>query len=87
MSKWRKARKKPIVIEFREVEANAGIGTDLEREQIPTREGTLYAFKDRDYVIRGIKGELYPIKKEIFYETYDVIERHHRMPNGKLVET
>ena len=63
--KWRKARKKPVVIEFREVEG--------EKEIVSTREGALVAVKGRDYVIRGVRGEEYPILKEIFRETYEVL--------------
>lgn len=59
---WNKARKKPVVIEYREPNG---------REQIETREGTLYAVEGEDYVIRGVEGEVYPIAKEIFEETYD----------------
>ena len=54
---WRKARKKPVVVEFREVTT---------KEAIETREGMLFAYPDEDYVIRGVDGELYPIKKTIF---------------------
>jgi len=28
----------------------------------------------KDFIIRGVEGEFYPIKKDIFYKTYDVIE-------------
>ena len=62
---WRKARKKPIVVEFREVDG---------KEQIETREGVLTANQEEDYIIRGVDGEIYPIKKSIFYRTYEVIE-------------
>ena len=62
---WRKARKKPIVVEFREVDGE---------EQIETREGVLIAKQNEDYIIRGVDGEIYPIKKSIFYRTYEVIE-------------
>ena len=62
---WRKARKKPIVVEFREVDG---------KEQIETREGVLTAKQEEDYIIRGVDGEIYPIKKSIFYRTYEVIE-------------
>lgn len=41
--------------------------------EIPTLEGVMYASKG-DFIIRGIKGELYPIKPDLFYETYDIIE-------------
>lgn len=62
---WQKAMKKPIVVKFREVNG---------KEQIETREGVLTANQEEDYIIQGIDGEIYPIKKSIFYHTYDVIE-------------
>ena len=64
---WKKARKKPIVIEYREI---TGYGAEV----IQTREGILLGYPDKDFIIRGIEGEIYPIKKEIFYKTYEVIE-------------
>ena len=27
-----------------------------------------------DYIIKGVHGEFYPCKEDIFYETYDIIE-------------
>jgi len=43
-------------------------------ETINTLEGTLLAKAGKDFIIRGVKGELYPIKKEIFHETYEAAE-------------
>jgi len=63
---WQKARKKPIIIEFREPKS--------EIETIRTREGTLKGYRKADYVIKGVKGELYPIDRVIFHETYDIVE-------------
>lgn len=37
---------------------------------IPTLEGTMIAAPG-DWIIRGIKGEFYPIKPDIFAETYE----------------
>ena len=71
---WGKARKKPIVIQVREVQPNATTLFDGPVEWIKTIEGELKAVPKRDFIIRGIKGELYPIRKDIFFETYDVIE-------------
>jgi len=65
--KWGKAKKKPVVVEFREVNGD--------KEAIQTREGWLMAYKGKDYIIRGVKGEMYPIAKEIFAETYEVVEQ------------
>lgn len=67
--KWRKARKKPVIVEYREV-----IPNEEGYELIHTKEGTLKAYVNKDYVIKGVKGEVYPISIEIFKETYEVIE-------------
>lgn len=40
---------------------------------IKSLEGTMLANKN-DYIIRGIKGELYPCKPDIFETTYEKIE-------------
>ncbi len=69
---WGKARKKPIVIEFREAEAN--FFTTVPAEKIDTREGALYGYPGKDFIIKGVRGEIYPIGKDIFKETYDVVE-------------
>jgi len=66
MTLWRKARKKPIIIDFREI--------IVEQESVVTLEGKLIGFRDKHFIIRGMDGELYPILKEIFYKTYDVLE-------------
>lgn len=41
--------------------------------KIKTREGVLVGYKG-DYLIEGIKGEIYPCGKEIFNETYKKIK-------------
>jgi len=40
---------------------------------IPTLEGLMIA-GELDWVIRGIKGELYPCKDEIFRATYEPVD-------------
>jgi hypothetical protein len=84
-----KFRKKPIVIEaveFRDTTESmcelseflgtarfsvprAGITTLI----IPTLEGDLTAVPG-DWVIRGVKGEFYPCKPDIFAATYEPVE-------------
>lgn len=39
---------------------------------IPTLEGTMRA-EVGDWIIRGVKGELYPCKSDIFAATYDPV--------------
>jgi hypothetical protein len=78
-TRWGKARKKPIVIEFREPKDETwtfypNTSEPVRGERIQTHEGTLCAIVGLDFIIKGVQGELYPIKKEIFYRTYDVVE-------------
>lgn len=40
---------------------------------IDTLEGTMKAFPG-DWIIRGVKGEFYPCKPEIFAATYEAVE-------------
>lgn len=40
--------------------------------KIFTLEGTMEASVG-DYIIRGVKGEFYPCKPDIFHATYDVV--------------
>ena len=47
-------------------------GTPRAAIMIETLEGTMRA-EQGDWIIRGIKGELYPCKPDIFVATYDAI--------------
>lgn len=40
---------------------------------VKTLEGTSYEVTDEDVIIRGVKGEYYPCKKDIFEATYDIL--------------
>ena len=40
--------------------------------KIATLEGEMTAI-DGDYIIKGVKGELYPCKPDIFESTYDAV--------------
>lgn len=83
-----KYRKRPVVIEAwrlpmsdgasRAFEGDANIifkrqnGAIIEAT-ISTLEGTLVA-SSGDYIIRGVAGELYPCKPDIFAATYEIVE-------------
>lgn len=71
---WGKARKKPIIVEFREPIPTWLHPNGIEYELIHTLEGDLLARLEKHFIIKGIDGELYPIEIEIFNKTYDVIE-------------
>ncbi|TKK67704.1 hypothetical protein FC093_13210 [Ilyomonas limi] len=60
---FKQAVKKPIPV--RCVQIN-------EPFKVETLEGTLEG-KAGDYLMVGIKGEMYPCAKDIFEETYDIV--------------
>ena len=85
-----KFRKKPVVIEAIQfdgenyIECFCFTGEDTKKRQfsrnikdqiirIHTLEGTMIANKG-DWIIRGVRGECYPCKPEIFEATYDKVE-------------
>ena len=79
-----KFRKKPVVIEavqFRlnnidDVERFVGgdLGKDAEGNPvIATLEGALRVSLN-DWIIKGVKGEFYPCKPDIFAATYEPVE-------------
>ena len=79
-----KYRKKPVVIEaiqLTEDNIDALIkfcGEKIKSHPltgvvIETLEGNMLASKG-DYIIKGVKGEFYPCKPDIFEATYDAIE-------------
>ena len=47
--------------------------SDLIGLQIPTLEGLMLGVQ-HDWIIRGVKGELYPCKPDIFEATYEPVE-------------
>lgn len=77
-------RKKPVVIEAMRLteksmpEVSEWCGGRLSQFgeawsiEIPTLEGTMRA-DPGDWVIRGVKGEFYPCKADIFEATYSVV--------------
>ena len=62
--KFEKYRKIPVTIEAYQ--------TNKEIE-IETLEGTMKANKG-DWIIRGVKGELYPCKPDVFDMTYEKVD-------------
>ena len=61
--KWMEVRKKPIIVYALRM---------LMDFEVDTLEGT-HRGKAGDYLLKGVEGELYPVKKEIFEKTYDII--------------
>lgn len=88
--KWESIEKKPVVIEAEQfviwdyknvpnVVNIMGVNYEVKGElfnryiEIPTLEGVMRA-KDNDYIIKGIKGELYPCDQQIFRMTYEKVD-------------
>ena len=44
--------------------------------EIKTLEGIMKAFAG-DYIIKGINGEIYPCKSDIFEKTYELVEEKY----------
>lgn len=90
-----KFRKKPVVIEAMQfmgghvsmLECAAFIGDAAVRNmlratlKIRTLEGEMSADAG-DWIIRGVKGEFYPCKPDIFVATYEPVEEHQSIPAG-----
>ena len=77
-----KFRKKPVVIEavqftgnFDEIEQFVGGDANFTNGKlvIATLEGALHASRN-DWIIKGVKGEFYPCKPDIFEATYEAVE-------------
>ena len=80
-----KFRKKPVMVEAWQVNPNIGSMPDWLLDKlgrgvstnggltpffIDTLEGRMLAF-DGDWIIKGVAGELYPCKPDIFAATYE----------------
>jgi hypothetical protein len=57
----------------RDGNATADSNADVIGLQIPTKEGVMLGRQD-DWIIRGVQGELYPCKPDIFEATYEPVE-------------
>ena len=80
-----KFRKKPVVIEavqFRAGEMRGEFAEDVINGRVRlTEEGTLLIStlegimeaRSGDWIIRGVRGELYPCKPDIFAATYEPV--------------
>jgi hypothetical protein len=90
MSTPRKYRKKPVVIEAMPFTGDNladclvwALGTEREAAErcqemglplfIPTLEGEMKA-NPGDFIIRGVAGEFYPCKPDIFAATYEAVD-------------
>lgn len=85
-----KARKKPVTVEVVQLKMLSAhsyrkckdfVGESwVDHNKMPnglpgieTLEGTM-EISDGDYIIKGVHGEFYPFKPDIFLETYEIVE-------------
>ena len=52
---------------------------------IKTLEGTMRA-NNGDYIIKGVKGEIYPCKPDIFEATYEKVIKDTKMNTDEMIE-
>lgn len=86
----KKARKKPVEIEFMQfnnadnaydisqwavekIKYKVSHKFDIGYMYVETLEGTMTANLG-DYIVKGVNGEFYPVKPDIFEKTYEVID-------------
>ena len=53
---------------------NPNDSTPIDGLRIPTLEGNMIASVG-DYIIKGIKGEFYPCRSDIFEATYEIVNQ------------
>lgn len=75
-SEWAPCRKKPIVVHVR--------AQRLGEQHVSTREG-ITPVKPDDLIMRGVAGEEYPIGRELFDRTYDIVDGNEQ-PAGERAE-
>lgn len=89
----KKARKKPVEIEFMQFKDMGNVddietwtnlkavydyGNDGKIMYIDTPEGVMTA-NIGDYIVKGVNGEFYPVKPDIFEGTYDILPGYLRI--------
>ncbi len=81
-------RKKPVEVEAWQVGSNEpmpewlldAMANDIALERVDGSEWLIRTLEgdhrasNGDYIIQGVKGELYPCKPDIFEATYEVVE-------------
>lgn len=89
----KKARKKPVEIEFMQfnnienaydisqwavgkIKYKVSRKFDIGYMYVETLEGIMTASLG-DYIVKGVNGEFYPVKPEIFEKTYEVLGKWH----------
>ena len=73
---WSACRKRPVVVHVREQRAD--------EQHVSTREG-ITPVKPDDLIMRGVEGEEYPIGRDLFNKTYDLVDEAQAQGGGEVV--
>jgi hypothetical protein len=92
-----KCVKKPIIVEAIEIDDEFIKSMPMhigkwyvskvadDKVRVPTLEGELIANKG-DFIIIGVEGEIYPIRRDVFQKTYDIIPTALKINDYELSE-
>lgn len=81
------SKEKSVELEIDDHLYVAGVGTPyISNIQIKTLEGTMEASYG-DYIIKGINGEIYPCKPDIFEKTYEKPKQYLKWEDLKFGKT
>jgi hypothetical protein len=70
MTEWHKCRNLPLLREYRKVEPD--------ETGVETLEGYSDGINpETHFIMKGVKGELYPIRKDIYETTYEHVDRYN----------
>lgn len=64
-NEWKACRKRPVVVHVREQRQGEA--------HVSTREG-ITPIRPDDLIMRGVQREEYPIGRELFEQTYDLLD-------------
>jgi hypothetical protein len=92
MTQYIKVRKKPVEVkaieltkEFIDTLPTNINGRKISRESgkiiVETLEGN-HECNEGDFLIVGVEGEIYPIRRDIFFKTYDIITPYYKRVFG-----
>ncbi|BDZ40801.1 hypothetical protein GCM10025865_01000 [Paraoerskovia sediminicola] len=73
MSTPQKFRKKPVIIEAMQWDGTPEGATPIINWILETGERSAMRATPGDWIIRGVQGEFYPCKPDIFEATYEVV--------------
>lgn len=62
------------------IHSEENVTANAELFMIPTLEGQMMASVG-DWIVKGVKDEFYPVKPDIFAETYDLLEADEEASN------